>query len=73
MSQKKTIAAMLAEHYQEPVYCLEDSADFLGISKRTIGSHRRSGKLKGVLFRKGRYFLESELRDYLEQEFKNIK
>jgi len=73
MSQKKIIVSMLSEHYQEPVYNLDDSADFLGISKRTIGTHRRNGKLKGVLFRKGRYFLESELKSYLEQEFKNIK
>jgi len=73
MSQKKIIASMLSEHYQEPVYTLDDSADFLGISKRTIGAHRRNGKLKGVLFRKGRYFLESELKSYLEQEFRNIK
>jgi predicted site-specific integrase-resolvase len=72
MTQKKIIASMLSEHYQEPVYCLEDSADFLGLSKRTIATHRRAGKLKGVLFRKGRYFLESELKAYLEQEFKNI-
>lgn len=73
MSQKKIIASMLSEHYQEPVYCLEDSADFLGMSTRTIASHRRAGKLKGVLFRKGRYFPESELKTYLEQELKNIK
>ena len=66
-------AEILFEHYKENVYPIEEAAEFLGISKRTVGTYIKKGKLKGFLFRNVRFFKESELRACLDQEFFEIK
>lgn len=66
-------AEILFEHYKENVYPIEEAAEFLGISKRTVATYIKKGKLKGFLFRNVRFFKESELRRCLAQEFFEIK
>ena len=63
---------ILKDHYQENIYTMNTACDFLGLSKRTIGTYVEKGILKGFLFRSVRFFKESELREFLDDELSKI-
>ena len=67
------IIDVLTEKFNEPIYPMVMAQEFLAVSPRTLTAYVQKGKVKGFLFRNSRYFKESELQKYLDNELKNIK
>jgi excisionase family DNA binding protein len=64
---------MLTEHFGEQVYGVPEACDFLAVSKRTLANYVKEGKIKGFLFRSVRFFKESEIREFLNNQLNSIE